>query len=248
MVEPSGRDNGIEEEASGEQAASDAVEQQAQPGVVYVLSNAQMPDIVKIGMVAGTSIENVRRRARQLQAGSPAPYRIEYAAKVDNARETENVLHQIHAANRMVEQGGGREWFRISVESAIATFTLAGLELLGEDDASTELAEGEASTGSSGPIASASARGPRFTFDALGIPLEAELIYSSDETITCRVVNLAPPQVDYNGNTVTLGRATSSIEGRPTSPLPRWRYNGVRLYAIQQQIALQQEQGNELGT
>lgn len=235
--------NSIEGEASGGTAPyGDASQEQlAQPGVVYVLSNAQMPDIVKIGMVAGTSIENVRRRTRSLQAGSPAPYRIEYASKVGNARETESILHQIHIANRMSEPGGGREWFRISVESAVATFTLAGLELLGENDETAEPLEDDASTGSSDSVANSSVRGPRFTFDALGIPTGTELVYSSDETITCRVVSLSPPQVDYDGATMTLGRATSLIEGRPTSPLPRWRHDGVRLYAMQQQLALQRD-------
>ncbi|MDE2838365.1 MAG: GIY-YIG nuclease family protein [Chloroflexota bacterium] len=114
-------------------------ESQTQPGAVYVLSNERMPGVVKIGRVKGIALTDVRSRIRGFQAGSPSPYNIEYVARVDDGVWTERTLHLIHDANRIREPGGGSEWFRISVKSAIATFELAGLKLLEEAGESLEL-------------------------------------------------------------------------------------------------------------
>ena len=211
---------------------------QAQPGVVYVLSNAGMEGIVKIGRVRGITLQDVRKRVGGLRTGSPYPYNIEYASRVNDAVRAERTLHQIHNANRLREHGGGSEWFAISVESARATFELAGLELLKEVDEPDvdEIPTEPAATDSSPPT-----RRPPFTFDALGVPEGAELAYSPDENITCLVVSQDPPKVNYEGTEMTLGGLTTQLYGSPASGLVRWKYNGKTLYAIQQGLALESE-------
>lgn len=203
-----------------------------------MLSNERMPGVVKIGRVKGIALADVRSRIRGFQTGSPSPYNIEYVARVDDGVWAERTLHLIHDANRIREPGGGNEWFRISVESARATFELAGLELLKEveepdvDEIPTEPAAADSSPGT---------RRPPFTFDSLNISVGAKLTYSPDENITCLVVSQDPPKVSYEGSEMTLGGLTTKIYGSPASGLVRWKYNGKTLYAIQQGLALESE-------
>ena len=214
----------------------------AQPGVVYVLSIAGMAGIVKIGRVRGITLQDVRKRVGTLRSGSPYPYNIEYASKVDDAIRAERTLHQIHDASRLREHGGGSEWFAISVENGRATFELAGLELLKEVD---EPDVDEIPTEPAAMDSSPATRRPPFTFDALGVPEGAELAYSPDESFACRVVSVDPPRVEYEGDNMTLGALTTRLYGSPASGLVRWKYNGKTLYSIQQGLALEQESGEE---
>lgn len=80
-------------------------------GWVYVISNAAMPDLLKIGF----SLKDPVLRARELaHTGSPLPYKVEYEVLLENPREVEQRTHQHLAIQRE-----GKEWFRCTLSQAI---------------------------------------------------------------------------------------------------------------------------------
>lgn len=81
-------------------------------GWVYVISNAAMPDLLKIGF----SLKDPTLRARELaNTGSPFPYKVEYEALLENPRDVERRAHQ-----HLADQREGREWFRCTFDQAVS--------------------------------------------------------------------------------------------------------------------------------
>ena len=81
-------------------------------GWVYVISNAAMPGLVKVGF----SMQDPALRAQELgHTGTPHSYEVDYDVLVDGPEEAERL---VHAA--LVEHREGKEWFRCSVELAAA--------------------------------------------------------------------------------------------------------------------------------
>ena len=92
----------------------------ATEGIVYCLSNAAMPGILKIGITGNTAEE----RARQLSTtGVPLPFKVEFAMKVIDARSAETTLHKL--LEQYTERiSSRREFFRVSVEEVRGFFDL----------------------------------------------------------------------------------------------------------------------------
>lgn len=105
-------------------------------GYVYVLSNPEMPGILKIGC----SAHGGARRAKDLfTTGVPAKFILEFELLVDDCYEIETRVH-----NRLVDKyvESGREFFRVDVKEAIEVITDEAISDLGlsvinadEDDA-----------------------------------------------------------------------------------------------------------------
>ena len=83
--------------------------------IVYVLTNQEMPGLVKIGR---TSQPEAGQRVAQLYTtGVPVPFDVAFAATVESADKVEEALHTAFAPNRINPK---REFFRIDPEQAIA--------------------------------------------------------------------------------------------------------------------------------
>jgi hypothetical protein len=82
-------------------------------GWVYVITNASMPGLVKVGF----STKDPKLRAAELNhTGSPNPYKVAFDVLVLYPRQIERL---VHAA--MADSNEGKEWFRCSAAHAIAT-------------------------------------------------------------------------------------------------------------------------------
>ncbi len=82
-------------------------------GFVYVMTNASMPGIVKIGKTERLPAV----RARELfTTGVPVPFKVEFAIFSTNADQLEATVHADLDDNRLSDV---REFFRIEVEEAI---------------------------------------------------------------------------------------------------------------------------------
>lgn len=93
-------------------------------GWVYVISNEAMPGLLKVGF----STKDPHLRARELShTGSPRPYIVEYDALVRAPRETEQLIHKA-----LRDQHDGKEWFRCTLEEAIAAIHSMACERLSE--------------------------------------------------------------------------------------------------------------------
>lgn len=81
-------------------------------GWVYVITNKAMPNIVKVGF----SMKDPELRAKELyHTGTPHTYTVNYHVLVVNPFEVEQLVHGI-----LSDSIEGKEWFRCSVEEAIA--------------------------------------------------------------------------------------------------------------------------------
>lgn len=86
-----------------------------QPGWVYILTNAAMPGLIKVGQTTRSPEE----RALELATtGVPTPFEVEVAWPVDDVRAAERQAHEALARYRVSDQ---REWFRVSVPVALNT-------------------------------------------------------------------------------------------------------------------------------
>lgn len=105
-----------------------------QVGIIYVLTNPEMPGLVKIGKTSQDAMQN--RLMSLYQTNVPAPFECEYAARVRNAFSVEASLHRYFKEYRV---NPDREFFRIEPEQvirrlrpmSIEDFTLKASEILG---------------------------------------------------------------------------------------------------------------------
>ena len=97
-------------------------------GRVYVLSNEAMPGLLKIGYTMNT----VEGRAKELSiaTGVPIEFAIEYQIE---CREPAVVESLTHAAFKDSRYNNSREFFSVSVESAVETIRRHAKEILDEE-------------------------------------------------------------------------------------------------------------------
>lgn len=80
-------------------------------GWVYVITNAAMPSLVKVGF----STKDPELRAAELgNTGSPHPYTVEYEMLIEEPYQIEQATHKFMSHVRE-----GKEWFKCSVEEAV---------------------------------------------------------------------------------------------------------------------------------
>lgn len=197
-------------------------------GIVYVLTNPAMPDIVKIGM---TSRESMDARLRELYNTSvPVPFECEYACKVRNYQEVERALHLAFQPYRIHPQ---REFFRINPEQAIAILRLLdrGSDITQEvsNEISNDLTEQDKAAGEQ----MKKMRRPSLNFVELGIPIGSQLQFIEDDKEVIAVVS-GEKKVLVNGVESSLTAITRELLDLEYSvqPSPYWRYNGRKLLDI----------------
>jgi len=194
-------------------------------GVVYLLTNPSMPNLIKIGF---SSHEDVKVRMGQLYSnpGVPLPFECVYAAKVSNAQKVEKALHIAFGPARINPR---REFFEIEAAQAIAIIKLLEIEdvtpkVAKEKDQIDEvdLEAGEAY---------AKKKRPRFSFSEMGIPPGSELAcLENGETVIVKDDRI----VIFRGEETSLTNATRVILDNEyqVAPLPYWTFNGIKLKQI----------------
>lgn len=81
-------------------------------GWIYIITNASMPNLIKIGY----STKDPILRAKELNnTGVPHEYRVAYDALVINPRECEANVHHKYSNRREA-----KEWFKSSVSEAVS--------------------------------------------------------------------------------------------------------------------------------
>jgi T5orf172 domain len=193
-------------------------------GIVYVLVNAAMPGLVKIGM---TDEQDANARIGQLYTtGVPLPFEIHYACRVDNPAEVESALHIAFAPQRLNPR---REFFRIDPTQAIAI-----LKLLHKPDATAEVTSQPTGVDETSIAAAeqAKARRPNLDFHEMGIPDGSVLEAASNPAIT--VVVSSAKKVKLGDEELSLTSATQqSLQiSYAVRPAPHWRYQGRLLSEI----------------
>src|SRR2546430_9447838 len=93
------------------------------PGIIYILINPAMPNLLKIGF---TAQEDVKSRMAQIYtSGVPLPFECIYAARVKDHEKVEKALHIAFGPDRVNPK---REFFEIDPAQAIAIIKLLEIE------------------------------------------------------------------------------------------------------------------------
>ncbi len=195
--------------------------------IVYVLTNAAMPGLVKIGKTTQLEVEE---RMKQLYGtGVPVPFDCAFACKVKDASEVEKALHFAFGNGRI---NPNREFFKIEAERVIAV-----LKLLKVDDITVQFeqqleADVEAVDKQSAENLKNSKR-PRMNFYEIGIPNGSILISKDGQT---QVTVVEEKKVNFNGTVCSLTAATRKVLGLPDDyplqPSPHWTFNGKTVKEI----------------
>lgn len=94
----------------------------SEQNIVYVLTNPAMKGLVKIGVTT----DDVDKRIKEFySSGVPFPFTVEYAAKLDKARDVEKALHDAFEPMRPNKR---REFFEIKPGQAIASSNCSRLK------------------------------------------------------------------------------------------------------------------------
>ena len=187
-------------------------------GVIYALSNPEMPGLLKIGRT--TSEDPTRRMYELYNTSVPVPFKCEIAVEVDDETGAEAAIHRMLTHCRVNQY---REFFRVDA-SEIKPMLL----FLGTRDVTPEEEAGDERE-SSGLN---DTRGGRYTFELLGIPVGS--------TITCRSTGdtaevSGSREVKFRGEVLNLTRATRlALENDSfrSDSLGYWTFDGVPLRRI----------------
>lgn len=193
-------------------------------GIVYILTNPAIPNMIKIGM---TTVEDVKLRMAQLYTtGVPLPFECVYAAKVSNHEKVEKALHTAFGPDRINPK---REFFEIEAAQAIAIIKLMELEDVTPKVANEKevIDEVEREAGE----AYARKKRPRFSFSEMGIPVDGELVNVTNGEV---VKVLSDRTISFRGKETSLTNATRIIldNSYHVAPGPYWTYNGKSLRAL----------------
>jgi hypothetical protein len=202
------------------------------PGIVYILTNAAMPGLVKIGITES----NVEDRIKGLDNTSvPVPFECFYAAQVTDAAKIERAIHEAFGDHRLRKN---REFFRISpdkprviVELLCIENVTPGQELLVEAGDQEALNEERN-------------RKSNFRFSLVGIKPGDELQSVFDDGITCTVKD--DRRVIFRGEEESLSSSALQIAheqglGWKTIAGPQyWKYNGKTLSELRDETSPQE--------
>lgn len=193
-------------------------------GIVYVLTNAAMPGLVKIGM---TEEQDANSRIGQLYStGVPLPFEVQFACRVDNPTQVESALHVAFGPQRINPR---REFFRIDPSQVIAI-----MQLLDKPDATADIAKQPTGVDEASMAAAAQARArrPNLDFIEMGIPVGSVLEAVSKPEIN--VVVISAKKVTLGDEELSLSAATQQALtiNYQVRPAPLWKYQGRLLSEI----------------
>ncbi len=200
-------------------------------GIVYVLTNSAMPDLVKIGM---TTRDNVDTRMKELFTTSvPVAFECEFACKVEDCAKVEKALHIAFSPNRVHPQ---REFFKIAPEQAIAILKLFDKGDITQE-VNSEIDDDLNETDKQARTKLKINRRPPLNFREMEIPIGAKLQYTKEDEII-EVEVCTDRKVLYNGQETSLTALTQDLLGLDyaVQPTKYWTYNGKNLQDIYNEI------------
>lgn len=194
-------------------------------GIIYVLTNPAMPDMVKIGKTG----RDILVRLKDLYStGVPLPFECAYAAKVNEVDKWEKAFHTAFGPYRV---NPNREFFSINPEQAVAL-----LDLMAAEDV-TPVVRKEADGVDVGAKAFAeklkrNRRRPNANFSEMGIPVGSRLEYTGEGDHFCTVLD--GRRVEFDGKMRMISPLTQELLGleHPVRGIDYWQFDGRDLKDI----------------
>lgn len=182
-------------EMASQSSTTEAPAGTGEEGIVYLLTNLAMNGYVKIGITRGTSVQEVKKRMKQLDStGVPRAFNCEYAAVVENYAEVEKALHIAFGDYRVRPN---REFFE-----GIDPFRVKAILKLHEKENVTPTS---ADTATGKDEVERPPRAENFKFTMAKVPPGAILEWTDDPSITCEVMD--------ENNHVKYGEVQRTISG-----------------------------------
>ena len=172
-------------------------------GIVYCLENLAMPGLVKIGHT-----DDIARRLSELDNTSiPVPFVCVMAVEVDDATETERLIHDVFSDRRVRPR---REFFEVNPERVVAALSLTR----GRDvtPASDVVEDEEVQVA----LDKTRRRSENFNFEMVAIATGAELRFhyrgiSNDDGEPYIATVVSRNRIEFNGQVTSLSGAATSI-------------------------------------
>ena len=193
-------------------------------GIVYVLTNPAMQNLVKIGMTTRQEVE--QRMLELYTTGVPVPFECAFAGRVSDVKKVEKAFHKAFGPYRI---NPNREFFEIEDSQAIGL-----LEIICEEDVTpqvvSELEKVDEVSKNAGKTLSKSRR-PRFNFDEMGIAV-GSVLHSNFNDESCVVKD--ERKVEFRSEIMSLTSATRLVlDGSyNVAPGPYWVFEGRILREI----------------
>lgn len=191
-------------------------------GIVYLLSNAAMPGLVKIGMTGG---EQQVRMDQLYTTGVPLPFECVIAKRVEDPASLEQALHIAFGPNRINPR---REFFQINADQALAIIRAFPGEIVTD----TALTQPDTTQDERNAVERANRRRrPNLNWREMGIPPGSTIRFSETDE-TAEVID--DRRIRYRGEDMYLTRATQlalALEYQ-VHPTPYWSFNGASIEEI----------------
>jgi len=190
-------------------------------GMVYVLTNAAMPGIVKIGLTTRDKIDN--RLKELFKTNVPVPFKCEFACKVDDCRKVESALQIAFRPYRFPQ----REFFKIDPDQAIAILKLLEIREI-TDEINQEIKESTTKEERDAGEKLEKQRRPPLNFKDMGILIGSRLKFTEDDS---EVEVVGDKKVKYLGETYSLTSLTKKLLKLEyaVQPTGYWLFNGKNL-------------------
>ena len=192
-------------------------------GIIYVVSNPAMPDLLKIGK---TEREDVAARIGELYSTEvPLPFECEIAVKVEDVEACEKALHTAFGPQRI---NARREFFEIEPEQLRPLLLQLGEDVTPEVSSQVDLDDA-----ASAEAAKQYKRSRRANLDFANMGISAGSILisvSGDETAEV----LDNKRVKFRDQELFLTPATKLLLATSSNvrPTRHWTYEGQLLYDI----------------
>jgi len=188
--------------------------------IVYILINEAMPGYVKIGRTT-----DLEQRIQSLyRTPVPLPFECFYACTVKDGQKVEKWLFDISDDRRVSKN---REFFEVAPERVAVALKDKEIEEVTPGQDYVETTEDQAA------LNEARSRRSRLNFKLANIPVGAELIFSKDKEVVCKVIDNR--NIEFKGEQTSLGKATLEILSKMgynwktvQGPL-YWEYEGETL-------------------
>lgn len=196
-------------------------------GWVYILTNAAMPNYVKIGL---SRQDDLVARLRALDNTSmPLPFECYFKARVPDCRRLERTLHFVFGERRARRS---REFFTIDADLAKAIIELVALQEAEPTDAQQHISADERAEIDK----QVAARTPRRTLAGVGLSPGDVLVFSKDPAVTAVVHDHS--LVEFEGVVMSPSAAAlkaihnMGYEWNTVSGFDYWTFQGVKLWAL----------------
>jgi len=167
-------------------------------GIVYILVNESMPGYVKVGFTELALIDRIKGLDN---TSVPLPFECFYAAKVENCKKVELLVHDAFADQRV---RNNREFFEISPERVKSALLLVEIENVTPRE--SQLIE---SNEDKNAISKKRKREKSVDFDMIGIKPGTVLTFSKDHDYTCKVVG--KKKVEFEGQNLSVSAAALEV-------------------------------------